>query len=276
MQQSNRGTDPGGRRDLAVVVVVAALALLLLGPTVGGVVEVPLRPDQLPAWAGDADPALLAVVLLRSLGLLLAAHALLVGLLALVADLLRARPLAQLARLLAVGPLRAAVLRGTSAVVGTGLLLAPVTASAAAATDSPPAAAVMSPGDDSPVATARPLPPVDVTPGHAAVERAVPLDATAPDTATLTEPASDSDPATGEAGRDPGRWRTISVRPGDHLWGLASRDVAAHTGTNPEDAAVHRHWVAVVEANRDRLVVPGNPDLVLPDQQLVLPPVEER
>ena len=37
------------------------------------------------------------------------------------------------------------------------------------------------------------------------------------------------------------------------------------------DAEITRYWRTLVEANRDRLVVPGNPDLVLPGQELALP-----
>jgi nucleoid-associated protein YgaU len=35
---------------------------------------------------------------------------------------------------------------------------------------------------------------------------------------------------------------------------------------------VGRYWRRLIDANRDRLVDPGNPDLLLPGQELVLPP----
>jgi nucleoid-associated protein YgaU len=31
------------------------------------------------------------------------------------------------------------------------------------------------------------------------------------------------------------------------------------------------YWRAVIDANRDRLAVPGDPDLILPGQVIVLP-----
>jgi nucleoid-associated protein YgaU len=34
------------------------------------------------------------------------------------------------------------------------------------------------------------------------------------------------------------------------------------------------YWAQLVDANRDRLVDPDDPDLLLPGQVLVLPPVE--
>jgi nucleoid-associated protein YgaU len=59
-------------------------------------------------------------------------------------------------------------------------------------------------------------------------------------------------------------WR---VAPGDCFWTIAEQVV----GTD-DVATVHVYWRALVRANLDRLVVPGNPDLVHPGQELVLPP----
>ena len=39
------------------------------------------------------------------------------------------------------------------------------------------------------------------------------------------------------------------------------------------DAEVASYWRRLIAANEDRLVDPGNPDLLLPGQELVLPPV---
>jgi hypothetical protein len=35
---------------------------------------------------------------------------------------------------------------------------------------------------------------------------------------------------------------------------------------------VGRYWRRLIDTNRDRLVDPGNPDLLVPGQELVLPP----
>jgi nucleoid-associated protein YgaU len=39
----------------------------------------------------------------------------------------------------------------------------------------------------------------------------------------------------------------------------------------PPEREVARYWRRLVEANRDRLVDPGNPDLLRPGQTLTLP-----
>ncbi|MFZ4519054.1 MAG: LysM peptidoglycan-binding domain-containing protein [Microthrixaceae bacterium] len=64
----------------------------------------------------------------------------------------------------------------------------------------------------------------------------------------------------------------VVVRPGDHLWGLAADALAEHLGRSPSEAEVAPYWRATMAANASRLVVRGNPDLILPGQVLVLPP----
>jgi hypothetical protein len=65
------------------------------------------------------------------------------------------------------------------------------------------------------------------------------------------------------------------VKQGDNLWMIARARLAEVTGqpaaelSNREIAA---YWVEVIEANRGRLRS-GNPDLIYPDEEIVLPPV---
>jgi nucleoid-associated protein YgaU len=40
----------------------------------------------------------------------------------------------------------------------------------------------------------------------------------------------------------------------------------------PRKRQVAAYWLVLIEANRDRLVVADNPDLLYPGQVLVLPP----
>ena len=61
------------------------------------------------------------------------------------------------------------------------------------------------------------------------------------------------------------------VRSGDHFWSIADRVVEAAVGRPPSDAEVDRYWRALITANRDRLAVPDEPDLVYPGQELRLP-----
>lgn len=63
---------------------------------------------------------------------------------------------------------------------------------------------------------------------------------------------------------------TATVRPGDHLWSIAERHLAARD-TPPTEDQVADYWRRLIEANRDRLVDPTNPDLILPGQQFALP-----
>lgn len=67
---------------------------------------------------------------------------------------------------------------------------------------------------------------------------------------------------------------TVTVRPGDHLWSIAEHHLAEVHGRGVTDDEVTPYWRRLVERNRDRLVDPANPDLILPGQQFVLPDVE--
>jgi nucleoid-associated protein YgaU len=62
-----------------------------------------------------------------------------------------------------------------------------------------------------------------------------------------------------------------TVRPGDNFWVIARVVLERHGVAEPDDATIARYWRVLIDANRDRLVVPGNADLVFPGQQLVLP-----
>ena len=77
-----------------------------------------------------------------------------------------------------------------------------------------------------------------------------------PELRLLDPPAAASVPPPAPALPPRGTW---VVQPGDHLWSIAERSA-------PGDML--RYWLALVEANRDRL---ADPDLVLPGQVLVLP-----
>ncbi len=68
--------------------------------------------------------------------------------------------------------------------------------------------------------------------------------------------------------------RTVRVAAGDHLWGLAEADLEAHLAGPATEAQVLAHWERLVEANRDRLDVPNNPDMIRPGQLMLLPDVE--
>lgn len=100
-----------------------------------------------------------------------------------------------------------------------------------------------------------------------------------------TAAGSDEDapvPATGEGdagadtvGDDPARGppTTYVVVDGDNFWDIAESMVEAEAGGDVSDAAVATYWQALIDANADGLVEPGNPDLIVPGQVLDVPPV---
>jgi len=63
-----------------------------------------------------------------------------------------------------------------------------------------------------------------------------------------------------------------TVEPGDHLWSIATETLQdSWSRSELTDAEIVGYWREVIEANRERLVEPDNPDLILPGQELLLP-----
>lgn len=63
------------------------------------------------------------------------------------------------------------------------------------------------------------------------------------------------------------------VDTGDSLWSIAAETLRErHPGAS--DREVARYWSRLLEANRARLVDPGNPDLLVPGQELEVVPVD--
>jgi hypothetical protein len=65
--------------------------------------------------------------------------------------------------------------------------------------------------------------------------------------------------------------RTLKVAPGDNLWSIAKAVVEERLGPDPGLEPVADYWLRLVAANRDRLIRPGDPDLIQPGQTLLLP-----
>lgn len=65
------------------------------------------------------------------------------------------------------------------------------------------------------------------------------------------------------------------VRNGDSMWLIAEETLTDDMPANEEvsDETVAAYWRVLIEANQDRLIEPGNPDLILPGQELILPPI---
>jgi len=67
---------------------------------------------------------------------------------------------------------------------------------------------------------------------------------------------------------------TWTVEPGDSFWKIAEEELRDAWGRDDlTDAEVDRYWRTLIAQNMDRLVEPGNPDLLFPGQELMLPNV---
>jgi hypothetical protein len=120
--------------------------------------------------------------------------------------------------------------------------------------DVPPPTATMTRVD--PEAPARPPPPGAVPAAH---DQPGPAHA---------RPAAGR-PAPGLPRIDPTRW---VVEPGDSLWSIAEDVMRRRDGSRAGEGAVARYWQRLITANRHDLVDRANPDLLVPGQQLVVPP----
>lgn len=118
------------------------------------------------------------------------------------------------------------------------------------------------------------LPPCD------AVTPQPPTSAPAPSpapTAPIAPPAPapenpDADPSPDQP-RSHAPTDTYVVVPGDSFWRIAAVRVEAHLGRVPTPSEIADHWRVLIAANQHRLAVPGNPDLIFPGDELLLPPL---
>jgi len=234
-----------------LVEVLAVLALVAAGrsPTL----SVPF--GDLGPWLRDGDPATVVVALTRWAALVGAGWLLGSTLLYLAASVVRAP-----AAMRAVGWSTLPVVRRTidaacAVSVATSVVLAPAVAAGARVHD-PPSVSVVRDGRG-----LAQLPPDGTT---------------VPSTTGAVAPTSATPVAVPPAATAPGdAVDTVVVVPGDNLWLLAARRLARATGRDPAsvpDAEVAPYWVRVCDVNRDRLAS-GDPNLVFPGEQVVLPPV---
>lgn len=63
------------------------------------------------------------------------------------------------------------------------------------------------------------------------------------------------------------------VRSGESLWRIASHRLQVVFDRPPTDAEIVPYWRELIAVNRDRLPDRDDPDLILPGQELLLPPV---
>jgi nucleoid-associated protein YgaU len=294
-------------RAFAVGALLACLVVLSAGA--GALPMPPGRPIELMRWWSETDPALALGALLRLLASGLCAWLLLVTIVELVATAAGWRALAQLARRAAPAAWRVLVLRPVAAGTLAVPMLAPLTglAPAVAAADTAEAADHATSSADDPVFLTMTL----ATDGsHGELDVSVPETSTAavptttstalPEVVTIPEdlqdhemgtapalpvpaPSTDGPPSAAPSAPDAvapapasgpsAGGGTYVVSPGDSFWRIAAVRVEAHLGRVPSPGEISGYWRDLIAANEDRLAVPGNPDLIFPGDELVLPPV---
>ena len=127
----------------------------------------------------------------------------------------------------------------------------------------------------------RPLPPFLIVPGQLITHRHRPgreVPAEPGPSRGVVPPFLDDGHRPGSEGGGPARRRTATgpvtytVASGDRLWSIARRRLAAATDGQPDQGAVARYWLRVVDANRHH-IRSGDPDLIFPGEVIDLPPI---
>lgn len=91
-----------------------------------------------------------------------------------------------------------------------------------------------------------------------------------PADATVETVAPRADDRVAAGPEDDGLATTVVER-GDDLWSISEERLEADLEREAGDPEVAPYWRTVIDANRDRFIQPGDPDLIYPGQALVLP-----
>jgi hypothetical protein len=262
-------------RPAAGVAAITALAAAGAGVRLigRGSLTVPLGSvDELARWAQETSPAVMAMALLRLAAFGACGYLGLTVTLFVVADAAGWRRVAALAARAMPATLRYAATGGAQLSLAAGAVFGSVNPVAAApgtpAGAPPPATATMWQLDaeteppPTPAATAT---MVHLGSDHPTAER----DATSESALTPAAALQPSmDPAAATAAVE-----TWVVGASDSFWSIAETIVAdGSTSTPPSELDIGRYWRQLITANRDRLVAPDHPDLLIPGQTLVVPP----
>jgi hypothetical protein len=249
-------------RQVVVALVTAAALVALLAAGRGHMPPLPRRSwSEVEAWYETAGPVPIAMHLVRGLAVAGALWLLCAALLQLVASILLGGSLARVADAISPRLLRQAAHLSIAA----GLA---VPSSAGMPSSDPPGTAVMqvleAGADDASTTTtttvASTLPPT-TAPTTSTTRTVDP-----PDPPRPPAPPAPPPPVVAVPGGE-----EIVVRAGDSFWSIATDVLAEVRGRGVTDREVHGYWRRLIQANRAQLVEPGNPDLLLPDQRLVLP-----
>lgn len=229
-----------------VIGLVAAIGLLTwMGRGPLGVPSV-LEPEAWRRWAAGKDAAVLVFAALRLITLVLAWYLLGATLVGAAARLLHSTRLMTVADVVTVPAVR----RLLQSALGVGLATAALTAGSGSAPPPAPAVSVAA-------ATLPDSDPVEMRPLTTERIRMRPAATPAPPPVVQAEPTPE---------------RQWTVEPGQHFWSIAEQVLADEWQRQPSEEETTVYWERLVRANRDRLIDPGNPDLIVPGQQFRLPP----
>lgn len=220
----------------------------------------PVDPTAWPAWWSATDSLATTSALLRLLALAVGAWLLLVTLIDTVATAISSARLSHIAGAIAPAFWRTLVLRPvTAGVLALPPLMAPMSiapAMAQTAVETAPADAV---------STAEPDPGV----------RTITMRWHEPDTSVdepdVDEPSEAAPTTAAPPAVDRPDAHVHRVGPGENLWSIAAAHLRSELGHRPSSAEVTRYWTILIEANRDRLPDPTNPDLIYAGIELTLP-----
>lgn len=266
------------RSALPVVLwLVTLIAAIWLFSTVGAGRLAPppvTNPSQWSSWAGDREPAEAIIAILRLVVLALAWY--LVGVLTIgtLARLLRSARLVRWADALTIPLVR----RGLEQALGLGLATAVVASAASAGVaQTPRHDPVIAAGTSISLAA-----PAEATP--MSLQRLEDIVGTPVDGSSMALGGPSTSMTLQFEGLADGRAASLDLErielaanqvvhdvvAGEHLWSIA-HDHLHDQGLPTTDDDVNRYVSDVVAANRDQLVDPQNPDLILPGQQFILP-----
>jgi hypothetical protein len=258
--------------------VVGLRALHALG---AGTLGIPLTSAaDLSAWLDRTPPEVMALALVRLAALVTGWYLAVCTLaLALTRPFGRSRAAATAARA-TPAVVRRVVSGGGGLGLAAGALLGALPSAGAASTalaprpaaatvvriphdPGPPTATMTRSARDTPTAVMTRSPTEDATNSSAVMAR-LPADDAPPAPRAPPAPAAAD---TAHATTPRSSW---TVEAGDSFWSIAAETLAP-AGGEPNDRQVIAYWRRLVEANRSRLIDPGNPDLLVPGQRLVLP-----
>ena len=289
--QAEAPSSPHGHPVLRFLAGVGGLMVVALALWWSGKALPPpssLDERELTDWLGGTDPVVAAFALVRLAGLAVTGWIAVTGAVSLVVHLSRLRRVRWLRRLIdrLCLPVVRRLVHGVAGVTLTAAAMAPGPAgalpTAATPTDllrpdtatiltidaPPPLTAPILAGDHAVLVS---LDLADPEPPTSMVES---TPTPAPPTTAAASPAGAEPPTeAGSTAEDPGRVTdTWEIRAGDHLWHVARITLLDRTGSTPSDDDVSAYLAVLIETNRERLLVPSNPDLVFAGQVIALPP----